>query len=194
MNLTQLQKRIVANSENRDEWLTARNRGVTASNAANLVTEKSLSSVIKSKFYDGFMGNPATQHGLDREPILLQQVGFPQNTDLYRSEQNERFMATPDGIKFNSDGDLELCQVKTTSKHYTKMPTTHYRQVQWEMFVMGATRCLYVWEEHENFIPVDLEPASVWVDRDDEQINKLINLAEALLIRLDRANAFEEEL
>lgn len=185
--------RIVADSDDREAWLIARTQGITASNAANLTTEKSVDAIIKSKFYDSFMGNPATEWGIEREPILLEYAGFEQNTNLFHAEDNKRFMATPDGIK--QDGDkLQLCQVKTTSKKYDKIPLPHYRQVQWEMMVMGAESCLYVWEEHENFVPVDIEPKWLLIDRDEKTIEKLRNLAEVALKRLNKAKAFEEEI
>lgn len=101
-------------------------------------------------------------------------------------------MATPDGIKVERDS-LKLCQVKTTSKKYDKIPLPHYRQVQWEMMVMDAESCLYVWEEHENFVPVDIEPKWLLIERDETTINKLRNLAEVALKRLDKAKAFERE-
>lgn len=187
-----LSDRLVADSTNRDEWLAARNTGITASNAGNLVTEKSLDSIVKSKFFTDFVGNPATEWGLEREPILLNWAGFTQNTWLIKAEDNPRFLATPDGIRNN--GSVELCQVKTSSKPLGKIPANYYRQMQWEMYVVGADKNLLVWEQHENFIPVDSEPVSLWIERDEETINKLKKLAEVLLRRLDEANAFEKEM
>lgn len=187
-----LSDRLVADSTNRDEWLAARNTGITASNAGNLVTEKSLDSIVKSKFFTDFVGNPATEWGLEREPILLNWAGFTQNTWLIRAEDNPRFLATPDGIRNNDS--VELCQVKTSSKPLGKIPANYYRQMQWEMYVVGADKNLLVWEQHENFIPVDSEPVSLWIERDEETINKLKKLAEVLLRRLDEANAFEKEM
>jgi hypothetical protein len=188
------ESRIVASSEDRDAWLTARNTGVTASNAAKLVSEQSLDSIIKSKFYDGFTGNAATDWGLEREPFLLDWAGFPQNKFLISSEEEPRFMATPDGIRLDAEGNLELCQVKTTGKPMPKIPSHYYRQIQWEMFVMGAVRCYFVVEVHEDFVPVSLEPQLEIFERDEEAIASLKPLAYALLGRLDDANAFEKEM
>jgi hypothetical protein len=188
------ESRIVASSEDRDAWLTARNTGVTASNAAKLVSEQSLDSIIKSKFYDGFTGNAATDWGLEREPFLLDWAGFPQNKFLISSEEEPRFMATPDGIRLDAEGNLELCQVKTTGKPMPKIPSHYYRQIQWEMFVMGAVRCYFVVEIHEDFVPVSLEPQLEIFERDEEAIASLKPLAYALLGRLDDANAFEKEM
>lgn len=190
-----LQHKIVAHSDDRDAWLTARNTGITASNAGQLATENSIDSILKSKFYTDFVGNPATDWGIEREPILLEWAKFNQNKYLFKADENPRFMATPDGIKMSEGNDsIVLCQVKTSSKPLTKIPPNYYRQMQWEMFVMGAERNLLVWEQHENFVPVGLEPVTLWVDRDEETINKLKKLAEALLVRLDEANAFGKEM
>lgn len=188
--------RIVASSEDRDVWLTARNGGVTASNAAKLSSLDSIDSILKGKFFDGFTGNPATEWGLEREPFLLDWAGFPQNKYLFSSAENARFMATPDGIRPATTGDyaIDLCQVKTTGKPMNKIPAHYMRQIQWEMYVMEANRCHFVWEVHENFVPVSLEPNVLIVERDDEAIASLIKLAGAFLVRLDEANAFQKEM
>jgi hypothetical protein len=190
-------ERAVASSEDRNAWLEARNNGVTATNASKLVSIDSIESILKSKFFDGFTGNAATEWGLEREPFLVAWSGFENNKHLYSSAEEPRFMATPDGIRFGSgdcEGVLELCQVKTTGKPMKKIPAHYIRQVQWEMFVMGAARCYFVVEEHENFVPVNLEPTLTIIERDDEVIASLKPLAHALLRRLDDAKAFEKEM
>jgi hypothetical protein len=190
-----LQHKVVAHSDDRNAWLEARNTGITASNAGQLATENSIDSILKSKFYTDFVGNPATDWGIEREPILLEWAEFNQNKYLFKADENPRFMATPDGIKMSEGNDsIVLCQVKTSSKPLTKIPPNYYRQMQWEMLVMGATRNLLVWEQHENFVPVGLEPVTLWIERDEETINKLKKLADALLVRLDEANAFGKEM
>lgn len=186
--------KIVASSEDRDTWLTARANGVTATNAAKLTNESQIDLIVKSKFFDSFTGNAFTDWGLEREPFLVSWAGFENNKFLFASSINERFMATPDGVRLDDDGMVELCQVKTTSKPRKKIPADHYRQVQWEMFVMGAVRCHYVVEQHENFVPVSLEPSLEIVERDDEVIASLVKMATVLLERLDDAKAFEKEM
>ena len=196
MKLDFLESRIVAHSDDRDAWLQARNTGITASNAGALATENSIDSILKSKFYTDFVGNPATDWGTEREPFLLEWAGFNQNKFLFKSLENERFMATPDGVRETDykTSPIELCQVKTSSKPLGKVPPNYFRQMQWEMYVMGAERNLLVWEQHKDFVPVDLEPIALWIDRDEETIEKLIRLADALLVRLDEANAFGKEM
>jgi len=189
--------RIVASSDDRDAWLTARNNGVTATNAGKLASLDSIESILKSKFFDGFTGNPATEWGLEREPYLVQWANFDQNKYLFRAESNPRFMATPDGIRYfenTAQRELELCQVKTTGKPMKSIPAHYRRQIQWEMFVMGAARCYFVWEEHDNFVPTHLEPKLEIIERDDEAIASLVKLASVLLTQLDGAIAFEKEM
>jgi hypothetical protein len=189
--------RVVASSDDRDAWLTARNNGVTATNASKLASVDSIESILKSKFFDGFTGNPATEWGLEREPYLVQWAGFEQNKYLFHAESNPRFMATPDGIRYLEvapDFELELCQVKTTGKPMKSIPAHYRRQIQWEMFVMGAARCYFVWEEHSNFVPTHLEPKLEIVERDNEAIASLVKLASVLLTQLDGAIAFEKEM
>jgi hypothetical protein len=59
---------------------------------------------------------------------------------------------------------------------------------------MGAVRCYFVVEVHEDFVPVSLEPQLEIFERDEEAIASLKPLAYALLGRLDDANAFEKEM
>ena len=185
---------IVASSENRDEWLAARNNGVTATNASKLTGLASIDSILKSKFFDGFTGNAATEWGLEREPFIVAWAGFENNKYLFASAENSRFMATPDGVRLDAEGIIELCQVKTTGKIMTSIPAHYMRQIQWEMFVMGAARCYFVVEEHQDFVPINLEPKLWIIDRDDEAIASLKPLASALLVRLDEAVAFQKEM
>lgn len=173
-------ERIVAESSDKEAWLTARMTGVTASDASKLMVGANLDGLVYKKLNNTFKGNKWTDWGLEREPIILEMVDFPQNTALYRSADNPHFMATPDGIKY-IDGELWLCQVKTTSKGWVEMPEDYRRQCLWEQYVMGATKTLFVWEEHKDFIPTDLEPKTMVLERDEETIKELIGLAQDFL-------------
>ena len=105
-------------------------------------------------------------------------------------------MATPDGFRLSEDGNsLVLAQVKTSSKPLAeKTPIGYYRQIQWEMFVTGATENWLIWEHHENFVPVNIEPEVRIIKRDEETINQLKTLAYLLLERLDAGKSFEREM
>lgn len=194
--IAELLARKVADSQDRDAWLEARNNGVTASDAGSLAKESSLDTVFKGKFYTDFTGNAATNWGLEREPFMLEWAGFPQNTLLFHSAEERRFMATPDGFRMSEDGSsLVLAQVKTSSKPLAeKTPIGYFRQIQWEMFVTGATENWLIWEHHENFVPVNIEPEVRIIKRDEDVINQIKTLAYLLLEKLDAGKSFEREM
>jgi len=60
--------------------------------------------------------------------------------------------------------------------------------------LLTQTEISWCGEHHENFVPVDLQPVTIWVDRDEDAINQIKQLATALLGQLDEANAFEKEM
>ena len=185
----------VADSTDREAWLIARAEGITASDAAKLAKASSIDSIVKAKFHNDFVGNSATEWGLQREEFLLNWAGFAQNTFLYANADEPRFMATPDGIAMSEvDGTIQLCQVKTSSKPLTSIPINYLRQVQWEMLVMDADSVWLVWEQHQDFVPVDLEPIKILIHRDEKIIAELKELGYQLLARLENAKAFREEM
>lgn len=184
-NLETIQLRKVADSSDHEAWMDARMSGVTASDVANFEEGIDLSKLVYKKLNNTFKGNVWTEWGIEREPYLLQWAGYEQNTTLFRASQNPRFMATPDGYKI-VDGKLRLCQVKTTSKGWDEIPPNYLRQVQWEMLIMDAQENLLVWEQHRQFVPIGLEPESMLIERDDKEIERLVQLANQFLLELDK--------
>src|SRR5699024_9806824 len=87
--------------------------------------------------------------------------------------------ATPDGI-----GNGTVCEVKTGSvSGLASARRRHEAQMQWQMWVTGASGCLYVTEERltdeMGFTPG--ERTHEWVDRDDDLILELVDVAERFL-------------
>ncbi len=74
------------------------------------------------------------------------------------------------------------------------MPLGYLRQIAWEQYVMEAQQTLLVWEHHEGFAPVSMDPASVIIDRDDAMIDKLVTIASLVLEGMDAAAQFRKEL
>lgn len=183
-------QRLLAHSSERVMWLKARSRGITATDAARLTSAKSCFQVAKSKAYGtGFGGNVYTEHGRRREPVIadwvLTNFGINHSDGLYRSPNEQRHLATPDGIDERcNDDDLILAEIKTSNKPLTAMPKTYRRQILWQQYVMGAKRTLLVWEQHEHFVPIGT-PKTLWIERDDEAIEQLVRLADETLSILD---------
>jgi hypothetical protein len=185
--------RIVADASDRVAWLRARSRGITATDVAKLCTPASVRAAARAKLHGtGFTGNAYTDHGKAREPQIaawvLQEHGIAPSRALFRSQADARHLATPDGLVERPGGALELAEIKTTNKAWRSIPRHYLRQVWWQQYVVGAERTLFVWERHEDFVPVG-EPECRWIDRDDNEIAMLVGLADQLLALLATGRA-----
>ena len=185
----ELQARIVADSRDRVAWLRARSQGITATDVAGLTTEASIARAADAKLGGSrFGGNAYTDHGRRREPEIAAWVaathGIRPSSALFHAEVERRHLATPDGVTVDGEGRVLLAEIKTTNKSWRTIPRTYLRQVWWQQHVLGAERTLFVWEEHENFRPLHEEPKSVWIDRDDREIGRLVGLATSLIDEL----------
>jgi hypothetical protein len=178
--------RIVADSCDRVAWLRARSRGVTATDVARLASVRSVRAAAFDKLNgSGFSGNAFTDHGRAREPEIarwvLGEYGIRPSSSLFHAASNRAHLATPDGVAVRHGGELELAEIKTTSKAWRSIPRSYLRQVWWQQYVLGADRTLVVWEQHENFVPVGGAPKCRWVDRDENEIAMLVRLADEFL-------------
>lgn len=174
--------RILCSSSDRIAWLRARAQGVTATDVARMVSERSIASVVLEKQGRGpwFSGNSATRYGRDREPQIARWVAdhfsiAPSNA-LFHAEVDRRHLATPDGV--DDDGRV-LAEIKTTVKPLTRIPRPYLRQMWWQQHVLGAERTLFVWEQHDEYVPVG-PPRYQWVERDDAEIARLVTAADRL--------------
>ena len=177
--------RIVADSSDRVAWLLARSRGVTATDAARLSSERALQAVAREKLFGTvFGGNAYTDHGRAREPEIARWVhaqhGIRPSSTLFHAKDEPLHLATPDGIG-QQDSAVVLSEIKTTNKEWRSIPRSYLRQVWWQQYVLGAERTLVVWEQHDDFVPMYTEPKCRWVDRDDSEIYLLVGLANQLL-------------
>lgn len=190
MSTPEFMARYVADSRNRPEWLSARVGRIGASDAANFAKVASWPLYLRAKLAHPFTGNTATQHGHAREPHILRQFGLAQNHAMFHAVGNPRHVCTPDGILVKADGTVKLAQVKTANRPLPeRIPPGYLRQMWWEQYVMGATETLLCWEHHENYKPVSMEAEGVIIQRDDDRIADLIEIADLILAGLDRATA-----
>lgn len=186
----ELQARIVADSRDRVAWLRARARGITATDVAGLSGEASIARAADAKLGAGprFAGNAYTDHGRRREPEIAAWVaathGILPSSALFHAEVERRHLATPDGVCVDGEGRVLLAEIKTTNKSWRTIPRTYLRQVWWQQHVLGAERTLFVWEEHDDFHPIHDEPRSVWIERDDKEIGRLVSMATRLIDEL----------
>lgn len=187
----ELSARIVADSRDRVAWIRARSRGITATDVAQLTSGKAIGRAADAKLMgSGFSGNAYTDHGRRREPEIAAWVaathGIQPSSALFHAVVEKRHLATPDGIAVDGGGRVTLAEIKTTNKSWRSIPRGYLRQVWWQQHVLGAERTLVVWEQHDDFVPVDDEPKCAWIDRDEREISKLVGLATDLIDELYR--------
>lgn len=166
---------------------------------------------------------PAVAHGNRREPIIAEWIGAnygiaPCET-VYTSADNPRHLASPDGVTTDpftgelvvDQPDAALAEIKTSKydltpgevideilvhidpeSHFARM--NYYTQIQWQMYVMQATKCLFVWEQHNNKVDPETNtftplgpPEAVWIMRDQQLIDVLIEQANKGLEEIDAA-------
>ncbi|WP_286346775.1 YqaJ viral recombinase family protein [Frondihabitans sucicola] len=185
-------QRVLADSTDRVAWLRARSRGITATDVARLSSAAAVQAVVLDKLYgNGFRGNDYTDHGRAREPVIARWVSrnhaIEPSSLLFHAQGQKLHLATPDGVAERSDGTVVLCEIKTTSKAWRSIPRSYLRQVWWQQYVLGAERTLVVWEQHVDFVPLAGPPECQWVERDDNEIHQLVNLADQVLETLARS-------
>lgn len=184
------QLRAIADQNDAPVWKAARVGRIGASDAAKYSKLESVALYAADKMAPGYEGSMYTQHGHIREPEILAQLDIPQNTIMFGMSGNDRFSATPDGIKGN-----RLAQVKTTIKPFKTIPLGYRRQVWWEQMVMGPQFQItdFIWEQYSL---VNGKPVAEWdihvvpIERDEEQISKMVTIALEVLKAIDLADTF----
>lgn len=192
-----LADRALADIRKKDDWAAARVGKIGASDAARYAKFESAESYTRAKLLPSWEGGAYADWGNEREPIILEEHGYPQNHTMFASLDNPRFVATPDGIRLGPKP--RLAQVKTTVKDFRSKRTgeilvpAHYRrQVWWEQMVMGPeyTESDFIFEMHEEvngqFVPA-FDSIVVTIARDEAEIASMVRIANEVLRRLDLA-------
>jgi putative phage-type endonuclease len=185
---------IASKALDENAWLTAREGKITATLIAAASTPKGFEeSLIKLRGEsEPITDNSYMEFGRRMEPFISLWVkdlfGVIPNEWLIGHETRPEFVATPDGLSWH---DPIISEVKTTGTdwgEWNKVPISYRRQVQWQMYVTGAEQCIFAWllreEKEGRFQSPWLEPKALTVDRDEQQIEKLIDVAEKLLTKI----------
>ena len=170
----------------RDDWLAQRRDYITATDVARLYTSAAEWRRVRAEKNGDAPDvrvSPEMQWGLDREPAL---VRYAQTIDP-TLVANDRVVVHPDGpwaATPDAIGDNTICECKTGSVAGLERSHRRYMaQVQWQLWVTGADGCLFVTEERDwddmGFTPGNR--THVWVDRDEDLIAELLDVAERFL-------------
>jgi hypothetical protein len=180
--------RFIATSDDRETWLAARARGVTATEVRDASTPAGFRQVLANRRNpQDITPNAYMQFGTDNEGWILSWVKaefdiMPSHW-VIAAEDNPRHLATPDGLSLDH---TRIAEVKTGGKEPKSPPLPHVRQVQWGMRVTGAESCVYAFvlraEVNGVLVPAWLEPKTWIIDRDPKMIAELERTAELLLI------------
>lgn len=180
-------ERFIASSQTRDLWLAARDLGVTATQVSRASTPAGMKEVLAQiENPTPVEANAYMSWGTEREAhiahVVKERYGIMPNDWLICADGagNEWQMATPDGLDWHNDHKI-IAEYKTSSKNLDKVPANYQRQVQWQLYVTGAEKCLFAYELRlegpEGFVPgFDVE--CQWIERNEEMISELIETAQ----------------
>ncbi|WP_024356714.1 YqaJ viral recombinase family protein [Leucobacter chironomi] len=204
--LLDLESRAGASDQDREAWLAERRQGVTATELAKIMTASNRDVAIqdlvrRKRDGDPFTGNAYTEWGKQREPIIaadLAGFGVVPESRVIHAAVNSRYLASPDGVSVDFDGNLILDEIKTSGKLLPKgsaaLAATGYEwQMQWCCYVAGAIGC---WLNVEQRLgqPGDFRPGDrsrEYFPRDEGMVAQLVEVADLVLAAMDYDEAPE---
>lgn len=188
-------------SATEDEWLSLRQKSITATDVAKIRTgtDRAFMSLWKEKREPPKkFSNRFIQHGKEREPHIARHLseefcGLRHNTNFVVKADRPEFGATPDML---GDGTFKIGEIKTrkisresdlweTWDDVLSDPTgrKYSCQFAWQFYVTGADRGIFAvehWSDEDGW--ADLHPLRVFdVERDEELIAELRDVAERFL-------------
>lgn len=185
------------------EWFEARRKGVSATSVARAAaSDKAFDAEVDQLVYPvEIADNDYMRFGREWENWIIDNIptkyGIKHNDWLVSQDDraNAWKLATPDG---NNDDWTVIAEVKTTGKDWDgkAVPIQYRRQVQWQLYVTGAERCVFAWllrvARHDTgeFTPGWFEPKHIVIERDETMISQLVEVAE----RLQMATIYTERM
>ncbi len=183
--------RFLVPSREREKWLEVRSTGVTATAVAKAVTPDGYREVLQQlRQPQDIADNDFMRFGREQEGPIIEKlqtlVDIEPNDWLIAKDSAEKkwMMATPDGL---SADHSTIAEVKTTGRdwgRWAQVPGNYHRQVQWQLFVTGAERCVFAWmlrvKRGGQMEPGWPGPKFVEVERDESLMARLEETAHRL--------------
>lgn len=175
----------------RDAWLTARDRVVTASEVPHIVRGGAARAALLTEKRSGAHRDlsriPAIAHGLAREAVIARWAiaRWPHlavDERLVHAPGNARHAATCDVA-----GDGAIAEIKTGVHDWAAVAAAprYIDQVLWQMYCHGVRTAHILYEQHEAGVPVAFEPLVVGVPYDEARVEELVSAADEFLAELD---------
>ena len=196
--------RFLVRSIDETEWKRVRETGVSATTVAKAATASGYAEIINERNNPTeFVDNGYMKFGRDNEAWIVASLkddyGIFANDWLIAADglANRWMFATPDGLSLDHE---TIAEVKTTGKDWgtaKSIPIHYRRQVQWQLFVTGASRCIFGWvlrdEMNGQFVPAWFEPKIVVMERDEKMIADLVETAKTLQTELIHMEQYQKE-
>ena len=185
------------------EWFAARRGGVSATAVANASTPAGFRDEVAKALHpedNQVVDNDYMKFGRDWEQWIVDNLpkhyGIKANDWLIHAQDYKWQLATPDGL---TDDWTGIAEVKTTGKDWNKIPLKYIRQVQWQMWVTGASYCVFGWllrevDDNGNMVPAWYEPKFEIIEKDHEMIAQLRAIAERLQMECVHQTRLEQEI
>ena len=208
MSIEDVMKRAGASDTDYENWLAERRNGLTATEVKHLYMGGSIDELALLKLMpvkSSFTSSKYLTWGKEREPLIAAEVSkvYPylsHESRVFRSASNDRYLASPDMIGVDAAERIALAEIKTSkydltpgSDHFNK--TGYMYQMQWQMYVLDASWCVFAWERHhDDWItcndgiqrPQTISPVEHEVImRDDALIDQLVQTAEKFFAVMD---------
>lgn len=198
-----------ASDADREAWLADRRQGPTATEIRDLWLGKlSIADLVARKLgrtpeVGDLSHVPVIGWGKTREPIIAaiaeQRYGIRPESRVFHAADEFRFLASPDGVGEDFDGNRVISELKTAGMDVAPGSSSfdakgYLIQMTWGMRVMNARRCLYGWEYRLDVPGGGFEPGLLqfeWIDYDESLGVELEVLARKFLAALDEAASEE---
>lgn len=175
-------------------WMASRRAGVTATAVAEAAAKRDRTAAIHAWLNpEPFEQNAYMRFGTESEPAIMRTAhaehGILPVDWVIAAELNRLHRATPDGLSLDHNTIAE-CKAPgdpwdAALSKPTGIPIRYRRQVQFQLHVTGAERCLFLWNQRvvdgHWFRLAWFEPRSVWIERDEEMIADLVQVADEML-------------
>lgn len=188
----------------REAWLEQRKHFLTATDIVALYNggPKAWERVAESKLeVPEEFDNKYLRWGREREPIIADYVrtfidsSLVPNRKLFMSTRYPRIAATPDMVSEDILGDVFSAELKTTKTDLSSIPLGYQVQMEVQMLVLGTDRCVFVWEQHEDFVP--MQPKHQFYESDPVKRKKILEIVDRFYgegEKSDSEDALEELL